>query len=221
MTEPTSETTSTPAPPTPEATTAPATPDGYTAGEAARLLGVSPRRVRQLLTAGTLTAAAWPGERPEGAPVILDRESVHKERESRKASRKETGKPPGNAPGALGVTELLDVFERMQERTLETLRAERTEVLAIRDRTEEDLRNALAAERAAREMAEREAARVAGEVEELRAEADRLRAEVETARALAQETHTVRPGVYWGETTTGPVEETPAPVVKKRRWWQG
>lgn len=220
MTEPTSETTSTPAPSTPEATPEP--PDGYTAGEAARLLGVSPRRVRQLLTAGTLTPAAWPGERPEGAPVILDRESVHKEREARKASRKEPGKPAGNAAGALGVTELLDVFERMQERTLETLRAERTEVLAIRDRTEEDLRNALAAERAAREMAEREAARVAGEVEELRAEADRLRAEVETARALAAETHTVRPGVYWGETTTGPepIEETPAPA-KKRRWWQG
>ena len=220
MTEPTSETTSTPAPSAPEATPAP--PDGYTAGEAARLLGVSPRRVRQLLTAGTLTPAAWTGERPEGAPVILDRESVHKEREARKASRKEPGKSEGNAAGALGVTELLDVFERMQERTLETLRAERTEVLAIRDRTEEDLRNALAAERAAREMAEREAARAAEEVEELKAEAERLRAEVETARALAQETHTVRPGVYWGETTTGPgpVEETPAPA-KKRRWWQG
>lgn len=200
MTEPTSETTSTPATPTPEATTGPATPDGYTAGEAARLLGVSPRRVRQLLTAGTLTAAAWPGERPEGAPVILDRESVHKERESRKASRKETGKPAGTTGGGVDVTELLDVFERMQQRTLETLRAERTEVLAIRDRTEEDLRNALAAERAAREMAEREAARVSGEAEDLRAEAARLRAQVE-------------------ELTAAPAP-TPEPE-RRRRWWQG
>ena len=200
MTEPTSETTSTPAPPTPEATTAPAPPDGYTAGEAARLLGVSPRRVRQLLTAGTLTAAAWPGERPEGAPVILDRESVHKERESRKASRKETRKHEGSTGAGVDVTELLDVFERMQERTLETLRAERTEVLAIRDRTEEDLRNALAAERAAREMAEREAARVSGEAEDLRAEAARLRAQVE-------------------ELTAAPAA-TPEPE-RRRRWWQG
>ena len=200
MTEPTSETTSTPAPPTPEATTAPATPDGYTAGEAARLLGVSPRRVRQLLTAGTLTAAAWPGERPEGAGVILDRESVHKERESRKASRKETRKHEGSTGAGVDVTELLDVFERMQERTLETLRAERTEVLAIRDRTEEDLRNALAAERAAREMAEREAARVSGEAEDLRAEAARLRAQVE-------------------DLTAAPAA-TPEPE-RRRRWWQG
>ena len=152
--------------PTPS-TPAASAPDGYTSGEAARLLGVSPRRVRQLLTAGTLTAAPWSGERPEGAAVILDRESVHKEREARKASRKEPGKPEGT--GGVDVAELLGVFERMQERTLETLRKERTEVLAIRDRTEEDLRNALAAERAAREMAEKEAARLRAQVEELTA----------------------------------------------------
>ena len=184
-----------------DSTSTPSTPDGYTAPEAARLLGVSPRRVRQLLDAGTLTAA--PGERPEGAPVILDRESVHREREARKASRKETGKGEGSTAGALPVGELMDLFERMQDRTLETLRRERTEVLAIRDRTEEDLRNALAAERAAREMAEREAGRVAGEVEELRREAARLRAQVEEL--------TAPPPV---------VEVAPAPE-RKRRWWQG
>jgi hypothetical protein len=204
MTEPTTETT------TP-------TPDGYTGKDAARLLGVTPRRVRQLLDAGTL-ASAWPGERPEGAPIILDRESVHKEREARKTSRKETGKPEGNTGGGVEVADLLDVFERMQERTLETLRAERAEVLAIRDRTEEDLRNALAAERAAREMAEREAARVSGEVEELRAEAERLRVELTEQR-------TVQPGIYWGAHTLGPedgkVDSDPAPPAKRRRWWQG
>lgn len=192
--------------------------DGYTAGDAARLLGVTPRRVRQLHASGVLPAAA--GDVVEGAPLLLDREAVHKEREARKVARKSTGKPDGSTTTAgIDTADLLDVFERMQERTLETLRRERTEVLAIRDRTEQDLRDALAAERAAREMAEREAKRLRDEAEEMKAEAERLRVEVEEARKVAAETHTVRPGVYWGETTTGPevVEEAPP---KRRRWWQ-
>jgi len=185
---------------TTESPSTPSTSDGYTAQEAARLLGVSPRRVRQLLDAGTLSAAA--GDRPEGAPVILDRESVHRERESRRASRKGAGKPEDPTSGGLSTGDLMDLFERMQDRTLETLRRERAEVLAIRDRTEQDLRDALAAERAAREMAATEAGRLSGEVEELREEAARLRAQVEEL--------TAPPPV---------VEPAPAPVEKRRRWW--
>lgn len=178
------------------------TPDGYSTTDAARLLGITPRRVRQLHSAGTLPAA---GEQVEGAPLVLDREAVHRERESRKASRKPSGKVEGNATGGgLDAGDLLDLFARMQDQTLETLRRERAEVLAIRDRTEQDLRDALASERAARDMVEREA-------ERLREEAATARAEVEALRAQVEDL----------STPPAPDPEPVAPVVeKRRRWWQ-
>ncbi len=176
--------------------------DGYSTADAARLLGVSVRRVRQLHASGVLPAVE--GEPVPGAPLILDREGVHKEREARKVARKATGKQEGNA-AALEVGDLLEVFERMQDRTLETLRAERAEVLAIRDRTEQDLRDALAAERAARDMAERESRRLAEEAEQ-------LRAEVAEARAALEKQSAVPVGITAPETETA---EKP-----RRSWWR-
>ena len=58
---------------------------GYTVAEAAKVLGLSDRRVRQLLDAGRLTAL------PQEGPKRIDREQIHtfrqKDQESRKPER--------------------------------------------------------------------------------------------------------------------------------------
>jgi len=143
----------------------------YDAKEAARLLGVSPRRVRQLVREGVLVEL--PDKRDDGA-VLLDAQSVHTERSRRKDSRK-ASEETSSSVSSLEGEDLAQLLERAMSTTVEALRVERSEMLAIRDRTEEALRADLEAERSARLAAEiaratAEAARVAAaeEVERLR-----------------------------------------------------
>lgn len=159
----------------------------YDAREAARLLGVSPRRVRQLLREGVLVEL--PGKRDDGA-VLLDPESVHRERARRKDSRK-ASEEASSSTSSLEGEDLAQLVERAVSTTVEALRVERTEMLAIRDRTEEALRADLEAERSAR---------IAAEVARAEAEAARKAAAEEVERLRVQ------------------LEEAAAP---RRRWWGG
>lgn len=159
----------------------------YDAREAARLLGVSPRRVRQLVREGVLVEL--PGKRDDGA-VLLDPEMVHRERSRRKESRKASEETSSTAASStLNAEDLAQLVERAVSSTVEALRVERVEMLAIRDRTEEALRTDLEAERAAR---------LAAEIARAQAEAARVAATEEVERLRVQ------------------LEEASAP---RRRWW--
>jgi chromosome segregation ATPase len=75
--------------------------DSYTASQCAQLLGLSTKRVRQLVENGTLKAV------PRSKPLRIKAESVHNER-SRRAEN-ETLKP------ALNTSSLIDVLTQIEE----------------------------------------------------------------------------------------------------------
>jgi excisionase family DNA binding protein len=130
----------------------------YTAGEAAQLLGVSERRVRQLVDEGRL-----PADRDDEGRLRLPQRAVHAERarrrkeQARKEMRKEASSPPPTAstpPPAASV----DV-EALVERIFAAALPRAIEAATATHRTvEAQLTEALAAERAARADAEARAA---------------------------------------------------------------
>jgi len=116
--------------------------DTYTATEASRLLGLSPRRVRQLVDEGELEGV------PNSKPLKIHAQSVHDLRDK----RKESGI---NKPEALTV----DIEERIKQARLEGIAlGERSAQLAItaREESEKYLRESLAEERAIRAQVQAE-----------------------------------------------------------------
>jgi excisionase family DNA binding protein len=114
--------------------------DTYTVTEAAKVLRVSPRRVRQYVAEGRLEVI-------ESGPTRLDVAAVLALREARgERAAQATAKTAGHDPA-------LDLLREFADR----LEAQYSARLAITERAEADLREALHTERAAREAAEREA----------------------------------------------------------------
>ena len=142
--------------------------DSYTVAEAARLLGVTPKRVRQMIAAGGLPTVA--GE----SPVRLPAEPVHQERERRQASPSKPGPAPAAQP--LDAQQVLDLAQEIASRVatdslriaLEAAEPYRQQVEATRDRTEQALRDALAEAEARATAAEARAAQAEAELEALR-----------------------------------------------------
>lgn len=164
---------------------------GYTVAEASRLLNVSPRRVRQLHASGTLPLAEGEESPAPGAPLMLDAESVHAERDRRKAAGKGDGSERDHDAGAIDVSVLLELAERITDKALDGVRQERVAMLALRDKSEEALRLELHEERARRATAE--------------ARLEELTAELADMRAKAAEV----------------IRAEPAPEPERRRWWGG
>lgn len=110
-------------------------PDTYSAKDAARLLDVSERRVRQLFAAGTLTAAT---ERP----LRLDALSVLAERDKRRQEPSQRPQQPAAAPAAT-----LDA-EALRQLVAAIIADLLPRAIESQQRTEDMLRDELAAARA-------------------------------------------------------------------------
>jgi excisionase family DNA binding protein len=131
----------------------------YTAAQAAQLLGVSERRVRQLVDEGRL-----PADRDDEGRLRLPQRPVHAERTRRRKAeqaRKETRKEPSSPPPTTSTpppAASVDV-EALVERIFAAALPRAIEAATATHRTvEAQLSEALAAERAARADAEARAA---------------------------------------------------------------
>ena len=110
--------------------------DTYTAAQAARVLGVSERRVRQLVAEGVLTAASGIGE-----PLRVAQESAHKERQRRASQPKAEAEAKKPAPDSVSVSEVLKLAEAIADRVL-------TRALESADRERQRVRGASSKDRA-------------------------------------------------------------------------
>lgn len=122
-----------------------AVPDFYTPTEAARVLGISEKRIRQLADAGKLDKAGM-------SPLRLTQVSVIAERDRRKREGVVSGGRPARKPLAGTDEESLArmvgvIADKLIPRALESATQQAT-------RTEAYLRDELARERALRETAE-------------------------------------------------------------------
>lgn len=116
-------------------------PDTFTVAEAAKVLTRTPKRVRQMLAEGKLTAI--PGSEPariSAAAVLTLRQQL------RTGSTPRPGPKPAAGTG-LTADEVLAMVERLTAKALEASAEERARADAARDRAEELLREAVAAER--------------------------------------------------------------------------
>jgi hypothetical protein len=137
-----------------EATEDPRSVDTYSAAEAARVLGVSERRVRQLVGTGRLQATG-----PSDGPLRLDQEQVHRERQLRRQSARASVRTlPPDPPAELDIEGLverlirqmlplmLEPARRAEESALAMVHQERARLLEVETR--------LVEERVRRELAE-------------------------------------------------------------------
>lgn len=128
--------------------------EGYRVTDAARVLGVSPKRVRQLVAEGRLPVI-------EGSsPLAVEVEAVHRERERRRHRTPATtpGPEAQGATVAVSVETLLEYAERVTARALDAAAADRRAADAARDQAEDLLRSALAEATHRAQVAEAEAA---------------------------------------------------------------
>jgi len=159
--------------------------DYYTAHEAARVLGISPARVRQMLRAGELEGKRGP-KRVEGAPGpwLVPESAVRAYQKSRKpvgvadtvALPREEISPSADEPTS--AERKTDTPSETSERLSEgvgTLRDKAEEILAELDRLEGRLEAAEVEQLALRETASREKER-----------AERLQSELDAARSRGE-----------------------------------
>jgi excisionase family DNA binding protein len=126
--------------------------DTYTPTEASKLLGVSTKRVRQLVDEGKLEGV------PDSKPLRIKAESVHNERESRGTKKPESS-------GLLTLSEISFLIDQAREA------GERSALLAItaREESEKYLREALAQEQAERKQAQEKLLLMSSRLAELEA----------------------------------------------------
>jgi hypothetical protein len=148
--------------------------DTYSREQAAKVLGVSARRVSQLAGDGRLEVA-------QASPLRVAASSVHAERERRRRPDRDlrTTPPPLETAALISaeVAAVREILERAYARQIETGEALLSETRAERDRLLADLQ-------AERDKADRERDRLLAEVAEEKARAD---AERERAEKIAAE----------------------------------
>ena len=112
----------------------------YTVTEAAKVLQRSPKRVRQMIREGKLTAL------PNMDPQRIAAEEVHTLREALRAQ----GPRPGPAPQPTGLTfeQVLTLVDTLTTKAIEAAASDRAAADRARDDAEDALRTALAEERA-------------------------------------------------------------------------
>jgi excisionase family DNA binding protein len=152
----------------------------YTVQEAAKVLGITDRRVRALAQEGRIE-----GERTEGGWKLF-RYSVHSFRDERRALERPS---EARAPESLSVSEWLSRVEALQ-RELGRLEGR----LELTERAESSLREDLERERSERLEAQERAERL--EQERRRLEAEHRRAE-EEAQSLREELEEERGKGFW------------------------
>ena len=160
--------------------------DYYTAHEAARVLGISPARVRQMLRAGELEGERGPSL-VEGAPGpwLVAASAVRAYQENTKAAasdtvaipREEVLRTDESGPETEKAGPPTETSERLSE-DVGSLRDKAEEILAELDRLEGRLEAAEVEQLALRETAGRERARA----EKLQAELDDVRSRAQTGQ---------------------------------------
>lgn len=135
----------------------------YTAAEAAKVLGRSVKRVRQMIQEGKLEAV------PDSDPIRVTAQSVHELRDTLRTQ----GTKPGRAPAANGLTfqQVMELVETLTTKALEASQTERAALEAMRDKTENALRAELDQTRA--------------ELMQTQAQAAELQQELATAKATS------------------------------------
>lgn len=124
--------------------------DSYSTAEAAKVLGLSERRVRQLISEGKLAA-----KRDSEGNLRLGQETVHAERRRRRGGGKTTGRKAAAAPAASALA--LDA-EALAETVAVTVTRAIEGQLQITQKAESLLRQELDEERAKRRQAEEQLA---------------------------------------------------------------
>lgn len=176
--------------------------DSYTVTEAARVIGVSPKRVRQLIAEDRLPTV------PEATPVRIPAEPVHREREKRRnVSPSTPGPKPDPEQVTLDLATLLDYARETSRLAIEQTAADREAAKEASLRVESELRESLAEARARAAAAEQRA--TAAEVE-LAALRERLAGFSGVLGGPQKDTD-----------ATAAAEETPKVTDKKRRRWFG
>lgn len=110
--------------------------DSYTPAQTAQLLGLSVKRVRQLVASGKLKAV------PKSSPLLIKAESVHKERELRgdKVTRSAIPEKAFQLSSLLEVIELIEAARQAgKSEGIEIAQRQIESVEASRERTEQAL----------------------------------------------------------------------------------
>lgn len=174
--------------------------DSYTVTEAARVIGVSPKRVRQLIAEDRLPTV------PEVTPVRVPAEAVHREREKRRDSSPSTpGPKPAPEQVTLDLATLLDYARETSRLAIEATAADREAAKEAGLRVESELRESLAEARARASAAEQRAAAAEAELAALR---ERLAGVSGISGHSKKETD-----------DSAVAEESPSVTDKKRRRW--
>jgi hypothetical protein len=119
--------------------------DTYTVAQAAKVLDVTPKRVRQLIADGRLSVVAGT------SPQRLDARAVHRHRDERAKQAKAKPGPSSTSSSrgpVMAVSDVLEMFRAEQARAIEAQESNFQQALAARDRVEELLRDELAQARA-------------------------------------------------------------------------
>lgn len=166
--------------------------DSYTVAEAARIIGRSPKRVRQLIEAGALPTVA------NSVPVRIPAEAVHREREKRRDPSPSTpGPKPDPERVTLDLATLLDYARETSRLAIEATNADREAAQAAAHRVEAALTESLAEARARALTAEHRAATAEAELAALRTQ---LTPVTESVSELAEsETSTEKRRWRWGK----------------------
>jgi len=110
--------------------------DSYTPAQTAQLLGLSVKRVRQLVASGKLKAV------PRSSPLLIKAESVHKERELRgeKITRSATPQKAFELASLIEVIELIEAARQAgKSEGIEIAQRQIESVEASREKTEQAL----------------------------------------------------------------------------------
>ena len=113
--------------------------DTYSATESAKLLGVSTKRVRQLVTSGNLLAV------PDSKPLAIKRDSVHRERARRADSK------PEALEGVVPLSQLTELLERERVNAERSARLQIESIERALELTKEQYAEAVTESREARE----------------------------------------------------------------------
>lgn len=135
------------------------TPDTFTVAEAAKVLGVTPKRVRQVIASGTLQVI-------EGSnPARLSSADVIALRDQRKARQGRGTSRPGpqaQTTQTVALEDVLTLAQTLTERALTAAAESHAQALEARDRIEDHLKQELAQARQETERLRAELAEAQG-----------------------------------------------------------
>jgi excisionase family DNA binding protein len=168
--------------------------DVFTAAQAAQVLGISERRVRQLVTEGKL-----PGERGNDNVVRIPQQAVNEERKRRRGTGSGTAKkaagPAKAGRSRKAAAEPMDV-EALAERVASAVGQRIEGQLEITHRAESLLRGELDEERARRMQSEAQLQEMRVELADAQERLVEARRQVTSLEAQLQQAQTKRGGLF-------------------------